>query len=106
METEPPERKVLFGQKLLEQVALASHIRAELEANEDGEIREEQVLRELEAYLKPEEAERVLKIGIEWGRYGEVYEYVYNTGMLTLPREEREEREEREAQEGDGAAGA
>ena len=87
METEPPERKVLFGQKLLEQVALASHIRAELEA-------------------KPEEAERVLKIGIEWGRYGEVYEYVYNTGMLTLPREEREEREEREAQEGDGAAGA
>ena len=61
----------------------------------------------VQAYLKPEEAERVLKIGIEWGRYGEVYEYVYNTGMLTLPREEREEREEREAQEGgDGAAGA
>jgi NitT/TauT family transport system ATP-binding protein len=26
---------------------------------------------------------------------------VYNTGMLTLPREEREEREEREAQDGD-----
>lgn len=91
---------MLFGQKLLERVALAAHIRAELEANEDGEIREEHVLRELEAYLKPEEAERVLKIGIEWGRYGEVYEYVYNTGMLTLPREEREEREEREAQDG------
>lgn len=105
METEPPERKVLFGQKLLERVALAAHIRAELEANEDGEIREEHVLRELEAYLKPEEAERVLKIGIEWGRYGEVYEYVYNTGMLTLPREEREEREEREAQEGGDNAG-
>ena len=83
-------------------MALAAHIRAELEANEDGEIREEHVLRELEAYLKPEEAERVLEIGIEWGRgrYGEVYEYVYNTGMLTLPREEREEREERETQEG------
>ncbi|CCF97469.1 AAA-associated domain-containing protein [Ralstonia solanacearum] len=104
METEPPERKVLFGQKLLERVALAAHIRTELEASEDGEIREEQILRELEAYLKPEEAERVLKIGIEWGRYGEVYEYVYNTGMLTLPREERGEREAEDG--GDGAAAA
>lgn len=103
METEPPERKVLFGQKLLERVALAAHIRAELDASEDGEVREEQVLRELEAYLKPDEAERVLKIGIEWGRYGEVYEYVYNTGMLTLPREEREERE---AEDGGDAASA
>jgi NitT/TauT family transport system ATP-binding protein len=95
---------VLFGQKLLEQVALAAHIRTELDTNEDGEIREAHVLRELEAYLKPEEAERVLKIAIEWGRYGEVYEYVYNTGMLILPREEREEREAEEG--GDGAAAA
>jgi NitT/TauT family transport system ATP-binding protein len=46
----------------------------------------------------------VLKIAIEWGRYGEVYEYVYNTGMLILPREEREEREAEEG--GDGAAAA
>jgi NitT/TauT family transport system ATP-binding protein len=33
-----------------------------------------------------------------------VYEYVYNTGMLILPREEREEREAEEG--GDGAAAA
>ncbi|KJK22924.1 nitrate ABC transporter ATP-binding protein [Burkholderiaceae bacterium 16] len=88
-ETEPPERKVLFGRQLLQHVALAAHIRRELEQSEDGEIREEHVLRELEAFLKPDEAKRVLTIGIEWGRYGEVYEYSYNSGMLTLPREEQ-----------------
>ena len=32
-----------------------------------------------------DEAERVLKIAIDWGRYGEVYGYSYNSGMLTLP---------------------
>jgi len=87
-ETEPGERKVLFGKQLLAHVALAAHIRRELEAAEDGEVGEEQVLRELEAFLKPEEAERVLTVAIGWGRYGEVYEYSYNSGMLTLPREE------------------
>ena len=38
---------------------------------------------------EPDEAERVLTLAIEWGRYGEVYEYSYNSGMLTLPREEQ-----------------
>ncbi|GJG97194.1 nitrate/sulfonate/bicarbonate ABC transporter ATP-binding protein [Cupriavidus pauculus] len=83
--TEPPERKVLFGKQLLTHVALAAHIRRELEQSEDGEVGEESVLRELEDYLKPEEAERVLKIAIAWGRYGEVYGYSFNSGMLTLP---------------------
>lgn len=82
---EPAERKVLFGRQLLRHVALAAHIRRELEAAEDGEVGEEQVLRELEAFLKPEEAERVLAVVIAWGRYGEIYAYQYNSGMLTLP---------------------
>ncbi|CAG2156978.1 Vitamin B12 import ATP-binding protein BtuD [Cupriavidus yeoncheonensis] len=88
---EPNERKAMFGRQLLGHVALATHIRRELEASEDGEVGEEQVLRELEAFLKPEEAERVLSVAIDWGRHGEVYEYSYNSGMLTLPREEQEE---------------
>lgn len=94
-ETEPPERKVVFGRQLLQHVALAAYIRRELEAAEDGEIGEEQVLRELEAFLKPEEAERVLTVAIDWGRFGEVYEYSYNSGMLRLP----------EAEEAGGTAG-
>ncbi|WP_092141264.1 nitrate/sulfonate/bicarbonate ABC transporter ATP-binding protein [Cupriavidus sp. YR651] len=87
-ETEPPERKVLFGKQLLMHVALAAHIRHELQTSVDGEVGEEAVLRELEAYLKPDEAKRVLTIAIGWGRYGEVYAYSYNSGMLTLPAPE------------------
>ena len=79
------ERKALFGKQLLERVALAAHIHRELAASEDGEVGEEQILRELEAFLKPGEAERVLTVAIAWGRYGEVYAYQYNRGMLTLP---------------------
>lgn len=88
---DPNVRKEMFGRQLLAHVALATHIRRELEASEDGEVGEEQVLRELEAFLKPEEAERVLSVAVDWGRYGEVYEYSYNSGMLTLPREEQAE---------------
>ncbi|KAI3593848.1 ABC transporter, ATP-binding protein (cluster 10, nitrate/sulfonate/bicarbonate) [Cupriavidus sp. U2] len=87
-ETEPPERKVLFGKQLLAHVALAAHIRRELEQSENGEVGEEAILRAMEAYLKPEEAQRVLKIAIDWGRYGEVYGYSFNSGMLTLPQAE------------------
>ncbi|WP_432260427.1 ABC transporter ATP-binding protein [Cupriavidus sp. TMH.W2] len=85
---EPQQRKVMFGQQLLGNIALAAHIRRELVASEAGEIREEQVLNELEQFLKPAEAERVLSVAIGWGRYGEIYEYSYNSGMLTLPEEE------------------
>ena len=87
-ETEPPERKVVFGKQLLAHVALAAHIRRELEQSENGEVGEEAILRAMEAFLKPEEAERVLKIAIDWGRYGEVYGYSFNSGMLTLPEAE------------------
>ena len=37
--------------------------------------------------MKKEEAERVLKVAIEWARYGEVFEYDFHTGMLKLPDE-------------------
>ncbi len=46
------------------------------------------MLNELEQFLKAAEAERVLSVAIGWGRYGEIFEYSYNSGMLTLPEEE------------------
>ncbi|BDB25600.1 ABC transporter ATP-binding protein [Cupriavidus sp. TA19] len=85
---EPQQRKAIFGRQLLANVALAAHIRRELVASEAGEIGEEQVLNELEQFLKPAEAERVLSVAIGWGRYGEIFEYSYNSGMLTLPEDE------------------
>jgi len=30
-------------------------------------------------------------VAIEWGRYGEVYEYDYHTGRLKMPEQEDEE---------------
>ncbi|XYI33759.1 hypothetical protein MNJPNG_16575 [Cupriavidus oxalaticus] len=84
----PQQRKVMFGRQLLANVALTAHIQRELVASEAGEIGEEQVLNALEQFLKPAEAERVLSVAIGWGRYGEIFEYSYNSGVLALPKDE------------------
>lgn len=81
-------RREVFGQQLLQHVPLAAEIRHSLEQETDGELREEPFLRHLEEFMKSDEAERVLKVAIEWGRYGEVFEYDYHTGMLKLPENE------------------
>ena len=78
-------RKEIFGQQLLQHVALAARIRHSLEQEESGELAEEPFLRLLEEFLGEEEAKEVLDVAVEWGRYGEVYEYNYHTRMLNLP---------------------
>ena len=78
-------RKDLFGQQVLQHVPLAAHIRNSLEQESSGELAEEPFIRLLEEFLKEDEAKRVLDVAIEWGRYGNVYEYDYHTGMLKLP---------------------
>ena len=45
---------------------------------------EENFLSLLEDYLSEEEAERVLRTVIEWGRYAELFAYDYNSGVLSL----------------------
>ncbi len=80
------DKQVIFGRQLLAQVPLVAHIRQQLQALDgDGALSERPLLEALEGYVKPDEAERVLKVAIEWGRYGELYEYDYHTGRLTLP---------------------
>jgi NitT/TauT family transport system ATP-binding protein len=37
--------------------------------------------------MDAEEAERVLRVTIEWGRHGEVFGYDYRTGVIRLPDE-------------------
>jgi hypothetical protein len=41
-------------------------------------------LRELEDHLSEEEAERVLKTVINWGRHAEIFTYDYDTEVLSL----------------------
>lgn len=83
-------RKQIFGKQLLRHIPLAAHIRHSLEQESSGTLAEEPFLRMLEEFLKEEEAKRVLDVAIEWGRYGEVYEYDYHTGVLKRPDDESE----------------
>lgn len=78
-------RREIFGQQLLAHVPLAAFIRHSLEQEDDGELREEPFLKLLQESMDAQEAERVLKVAIEWARYGEVFEYNYHTGMIHLP---------------------
>lgn len=83
-------RQELFGQQLLTHVPLAAHIRRNLEQESSGSLPEQPFIELLEEFLKADEAKRVLEIAIEWGRYGEVYEYDYHTGRLSLPDDDDE----------------
>ncbi|MES2070752.1 MAG: nitrate/sulfonate/bicarbonate ABC transporter ATP-binding protein [Pseudomonadota bacterium] len=85
VEAEQTEKQELFGQQLLTHVPLVAHIRRSLEQEANGMLPEGPFLELLEEFLDADEAKRVLGVAVEWGRYGEVYEYDYHTGRLTLP---------------------
>ena len=90
-EADQAQKQELFGEQLLMHVPLAARIRRKLEVEVNGSLSEQPLLELLEEFLKADEAKRVLEVAIEWGRYGEVYEYDYHTGRLKLPEEETEE---------------
>jgi len=80
------QRQALFGRQLLKHVPLAARIHRELEDEASGTLAEEPYLELLEDTLEAGQAKRMLEVAIEWGRYGELYEYDYRTGMLNVPR--------------------
>ncbi len=77
-------RKLLFAQRLLEKVPLARYIRRVLDEKSSHRISEERFLTKLEDYLSEDEAERVLRTMIDWGRYAEIFAYDFKTGFLSL----------------------
>jgi NitT/TauT family transport system ATP-binding protein len=85
------QRQQLLGQQLLARVPLAAHIRHSLEQAPSGELPQEPFLELLKESLDEPSAERVLRTAIEWGRYGEVFEYDLRTGLIHLPAGEEEE---------------
>lgn len=78
-------RREIFGQQLLAHVPLAAFIRHSLEQEADGQLKEEPFQKLLSAHMEPSEAESVLRVAIEWARYGEVFEYDFHTGLIHLP---------------------
>ncbi|GAB3434658.1 nitrate/sulfonate/bicarbonate ABC transporter ATP-binding protein [Massilia solisilvae] len=79
------ERQEIFGRQLLANVPLAALVRERLTADESGTVSEQPFLELLEEHMESDEAKRTLEIAVEWGRYGEVYEYDYHLGRLKLP---------------------
>jgi NitT/TauT family transport system ATP-binding protein len=78
------ERKRLFADQLEKRVPLAKHIRNTLDSRPNHRESEEYFLRELEEHFTETEAERVLTVMIDWGRYAEIFAYDYDSGILSL----------------------
>jgi NitT/TauT family transport system ATP-binding protein len=77
-------RQAIFGRQLLAHVTLPQHIYSRLRASADGALPEEQALSPLLESNEPEEARRIMRTAIEWGRYGEIYEFDFHTRRLRL----------------------
>ncbi len=78
------ERKKIFSIHLKKYVPLARYIYDQLIRHPRHRALEEHFLSLLEDYLSEEEAERVLRTVIEWGRYAELFAYDYSSGVLSL----------------------
>jgi NitT/TauT family transport system ATP-binding protein len=85
VEGAPTLRRALFGQQLLAHVSLVAHIRHNLEREPSGQLSEKPFLNLLHATLDSATATQVLRTAVEWGRYGEVFEYDHHTGLIHLP---------------------
>jgi NitT/TauT family transport system ATP-binding protein len=83
-----PERQLLFGKQLLENVPLVAYIRQALEQDASGDLNENLFLRLLRFTLNEGDATDALRVAIEWGRYGNLFEFQFNTGMIQMPQDD------------------
>jgi len=74
--------KELFARKAAANAPLVRAINNALAASMDGSLPEGFFLDILRRGFSDDEARRQLDIAIDWGRYGELYEYDANTGQL------------------------
>jgi NitT/TauT family transport system ATP-binding protein len=79
--------KNLFGKLASERVPLIKAIVKGLNATTDGTLREGFFLDLLRRGFSTDEARRQLDIAIDWGHYGELFEYDSETGQLILGSE-------------------
>ncbi|HEY5011917.1 MAG TPA: AAA-associated domain-containing protein, partial [Acidimicrobiia bacterium] len=74
--------KTLFARKAAEHAPLVRAINNALASSMDGNLPEGFFLDILRRGFSDEEARHQLDIAIDWGRYGELYEYDANTGQI------------------------
>lgn len=77
--------KDLFRQQALKRVPVISSIVHTLQQKADRSLRSDFFLDLWDDYFPIEEAERQLATAVDWGRYGELFEYDAGEGRLTLP---------------------
>jgi NitT/TauT family transport system ATP-binding protein len=83
--SENAARQATFARQLLEQVPLVAYIRHGLEQDKSGDLHEDLFLKLLCFSLNEADARSALRVAIDWGRYGELFEYNFNTGVINLP---------------------
>jgi NitT/TauT family transport system ATP-binding protein len=76
--------KILFGELIAERAPLIKAILRALHATSDGSLREGFFLDLLRRGFSADEARHQLDIAIDWGRYGELFEYDAERGELIL----------------------
>jgi len=76
--------KALFAQSAVAHVPLVRTIVKALENSDDGALRDDFFLDLLRRGYTAEDARKQLDIAIDWGRYGELYDYDADTGELVL----------------------
>ncbi|HLK76380.1 MAG TPA: AAA-associated domain-containing protein [Streptosporangiaceae bacterium] len=76
--------KMLFGKLAAERAPLIKAIMNGLRATADGTLREGFFLDLLRRGFSDAEARKQLDIAIDWGRYGELFEYDSESGQLVL----------------------
>ena len=75
--------KMLFGKLAAERAPLIKAICKGLQATNDGTLREGFFLDLLRRGFSDDEARRQLDIAIDWGRYGELFDYDTDTDQIT-----------------------
>jgi NitT/TauT family transport system ATP-binding protein len=78
--------KAIFARQAKSRAPLVRAICSSLESTNDGTLRAGFFLDLLRRGFSEEEARRQLELAIDWGRYGELYDYDANTGQLKLER--------------------
>jgi NitT/TauT family transport system ATP-binding protein len=78
------EQKQIFARHLMQYIPIIKHIADVLRARSSHRVSKKYFLADLEDYFSDEDAERVLRVVIEWGRYAELFAYDDNTGKLSL----------------------
>ena len=76
--------KKLFGELIAERAPLIKAILRALRATNDGTLREGFFLDLLRRGFSADEARRQLDLAIDWGRYGELFQYDAESGQLIL----------------------